>query len=310
MQNKLLQKILVFALLATTAHAYAYASYVVMDDDSPPSAGLPYAGLQQKAIQSANPSPFPKTVIRFGRNSAQLMKSEKTKLVNLAASVQGSAEVKILVRNDSPKNDKLGDKRALALRNLLVAQGIKPSAITTVVDDEQLSNKDFPSSEILVIFPFQKVAAAAPAPITQQPTALTSKIAAKKVELANLVANGIITPAQSNAILERTIEAALTSDFAKSANANASGENFEIRESDGTLQATLNRWAASAGWKISWKGVAPIRNPKGTIPINENYFIDAADRVLQSANAALGRKNGVQLVVAAYSNNVLVVTQK
>ena len=85
-------------------------------------------------------------------------------------------------------------------------------------------------------------------------------------------------------------------------------DTWEILEGDVTLQKTLERWGAIAGWQVQWEGVPEIRNP-GYVKLPGRNFLSAADYVLSKAKLA-ARSAGIDLRAIAYPNKVLVISKE
>ncbi len=85
-------------------------------------------------------------------------------------------------------------------------------------------------------------------------------------------------------------------------------DTWEILEGDVTLQKTLERWGALAGWQVQWEGVPEIRNP-GYVRLPGRNFLSAADYVLSKAKLAT-RSAGIDLRAIAYPNKVLVISKE
>lgn len=84
--------------------------------------------------------------------------------------------------------------------------------------------------------------------------------------------------------------------------------DWEILQTDGTLQNTLARWGEAANWRVHWNDVPEIKNP-GYIKLPDRDFISAADYVLSKAKVA-AKAAGIDVSIKAYSNRVLVISKE
>lgn len=85
--------------------------------------------------------------------------------------------------------------------------------------------------------------------------------------------------------------------------------DWEILESDNTLQRTLERWAAAAGWDLVWQGLPEIRISSSSAKLSRRTFLDAVDYTLSKAKQATAAA-GFGLNVTAHPNRVLVVAKE
>lgn len=70
---------------------------------------------------------------------------------------------------------------------------------------------------------------------------------------------------------------------------------------DATLEGTLTRWAAAAGWRLVWKG--PLIEVTGNATIERAGFLQASEFVIEQT-----RKAGYAIKGTAYSNQTMVIT--
>lgn len=83
--------------------------------------------------------------------------------------------------------------------------------------------------------------------------------------------------------------------------------DWEILLDDGTLQNTINRWAALANWDVKWQDIPNIKNISYAKLSNKD-FIGAADYVLNYVKL-LANNSGIKISVTAYTNNVLIISK-
>jgi len=83
--------------------------------------------------------------------------------------------------------------------------------------------------------------------------------------------------------------------------------DWEILESDGTLQKTLARWAQVANWDVRWEGVPDIHN-RSYVKLPNLDFLDVAEYVFSNAKTA-AKAAGIELEITAYPNRVLVISR-
>lgn len=81
---------------------------------------------------------------------------------------------------------------------------------------------------------------------------------------------------------------------------------WDILETDGTLQKTLDRWGQIAGWRVKWIEVPEIRNP-GKVTLTDRDFLSAADYVLSKAQVA-AKSAGINMFTKGFSNHVLIIS--
>lgn len=83
---------------------------------------------------------------------------------------------------------------------------------------------------------------------------------------------------------------------------------WEILESDITLEKTFARWSKLANWEVKWIDIPEIRN-QGYVEISGQDFISVSDYVLSKAKNE-AKKVGLDILITAYSNNVLVISKE
>jgi len=84
----------------------------------------------------------------------------------------------------------------------------------------------------------------------------------------------------------------LTADANSSSNKNTDHDSaafpttahWDLRADDGTVYAALKRWAATAGWQISWE--IPVDFPVEILDISYGSFEDSVRRVLTAFKVA------------------------
>lgn len=122
------------------------------------------------------------------------------------------------------------------------------------------------------------------------------------------VLGGVIVTNRNNAT--QIVDSAISAKQLRMADAaKASGLTmWEILESDVTLQNTLSRWGKAANWEVKWLDVPEIRNP-GYVKLPDRDFLSAADYVLSKAKVA-AQAAGIEIVIKAYPNHVLVISKE
>lgn len=85
-------------------------------------------------------------------------------------------------------------------------------------------------------------------------------------------------------------------------------QTWEILETDGTLQKTIERWASVAGWQVVWEDIPNIKNV-GRTSLPGRTFISAVDYVLFKAQRTAASA-GFVLKPVTYPNNVLVISKE
>lgn len=82
---------------------------------------------------------------------------------------------------------------------------------------------------------------------------------------------------------------------------------WEILETDKTLQETLMRWGKSSNWTVEFQNVPLIKNDGRRVTLSANDFLKATEYVLSKASQVV-RESGVELSVTAYTNRVLLIS--
>lgn len=217
-----------------------------------------------------------KLEVFYTLSSVKLTDSEKKQIREFAARSGAGAYIDLNIYADDDHRASVADARAKSVVNILVASGIPRERVRVKFSDSVLPGENGLFKSVILV--------------ARGNTTLT------------VAANSVLSWAKKST----------SSNYQETSGQVASvGGNFGtkdipnewvVRKSDVTIQATLNRWASASGWKLVVRGVPPIYL-QGDAFLRRSGFVQAADYVISQVQAS-----GYRLKATAYSNNVLLVT--
>jgi len=215
----------------------------------------------------------PWEVVPFEDASAIVRPSTRAALLAAVARQGSGWRIEVIGRTDPTGKPALGLARALAIKRILMAAGVSSDRILVVTDDAAGERWE-PSRQMESTIRWLPLAPGAGA---AAPTSATA-------------ATGTSTPTPA---VDATLSAATTTP----APAAAARPTWEVLPQDITLARTLERWAASAGYRLRWDA-------------DRNFLIAASDRYEggfeEALRAVLGsagiRQSDYPLEACIYAN--------
>lgn len=221
----------------------------------------------------------------FLRSTATLSARGRQALAAAARGLPGGARLVLIGRDDDSDQPGLDQRRAAAMRQVLAKAGVPPPRMDIQVGPPAAHKDQEWASSLL----------------TELPSALRpNPEPGLRASLQALVRAGALRLDDAEA-LARSQWQAPVGVVAADRPAAAAISSWDMRQSDGSVEKMLRRWAVAAGWTLVWDQ-APAIPVSGDLRLPPSGFLVAADQVLRRA-----QELGYRIRATAYSNQTLVV---
>lgn len=299
-----LAKLLIAGALIAANASPVHASYTVIEEDLYPTS---YIEARKKGLDQ----PEQKATTPFARQRAVLGKAGKASLDALIPRMR-NASIRIIGRPDataSQSEQSLAGDRAISIRDYLVENGIPFNSIKMETDESPNPPRGgvFHTDIHITTFapPPPAVAYAqqeTPAYPGTQYSANQAPTSAPQTSTASTELIRHINHAVQTGQMSPAVAVQLLANLAPKA-----PPQWEILETDQTLQNTFVRWGKTANWEVKWQNVPDIKNP-GHVVLPDGDFLTTASGVLKQAQKAT-QAAGFDLDIIAYPNRVLVISK-
>lgn len=218
--------------------------------------------------------------IAFPSGKPALSKDAARSLRNIASTVEEDDSVVIVGHDDSTHKEGLEMARATAMRQALVAAGVRAEAIRIRTDGRSLQSAAGWDS-IIEVHP-------SPAP-RRRAAAIGIQQEPVRANVQGLLSAGVLTYEQAQAILRRQGAQLTTPAVAQSRPVEAGADTtarYTLTPQDKTMSGAILRWAKSAGQSVLWQAPADLDAPiTGTGEIQAPSLKAALDQVAQGMAA-------------------------
>lgn len=248
--------------------------------------------------------------VPFAVGSTKVGPQGQAAIKGLLREFRSGHTVDVVGQQDKSYKVDLAETRAKAVAALLESGGVPSTAIRWSASD---AGVDMDSGEVVAGVRVT-LRGTAKRPV-EAPAGVAVGASRGLDDLKAKLTAKTITPAQAADIIALHRHAATAADANSTvaqptpSSTSISGLNerpitrWDMWANDGSVEATLRRWAAEAGWHLIWRPTAPVIRVTGDAELVQEGYVAAVDYVLSQARAS-----GYQVKGRAYSNRVLVIS--
>lgn len=215
--------------------------------------------------------------IFFTLSSTKLIDAEKKQIRNLASQAGADSQIDVTIYADDDHKHGVIEGRAKAVVDVLLSAGYPRDRIHLKTSESVIPAENGLFKSAVLVARFNAI---------QQAKAAATNQRGKRGQLLPIADAPV------------SMQASVGGNFGL----KETQSEWVMRMSDGTIQATLSRWASQSGWRVVIRGVPPIPL-LGDATFRRSGFLQAADYVISQVKAS-----GYHIRASAYSDNVLLVT--